>query len=137
VETNDAIDKLVLLLDAEDDETANTSMRIPTGLRDAAALAVNELGAAPSTTAMMTSALRRHLDAVVMRAALESHYEKNPHARPTLAELAIAAVELDGHPLAKRPALLRQAAAEVAKRRPNATADDVILWAEATIARVA
>jgi hypothetical protein len=132
-----AIDRINVLLDSADPNTTNTSMRIPTALRDAAALAVDELGAAPSTTALTTTALRSALEAVVMQAALDRHYDQHPTARPTLADLAIAAAELDGHPLAKRPGVLRKAAAEIIGRHPDAHADDVLLWAEARTLRSA
>jgi hypothetical protein len=119
------------LLDDGGLETSNTSMRIPTALRDAAALAVRELGVAPSTTALTSAALRATLEAVVMQAVLDDHYERHPHARPDLGDLAVAAAEIDGHPLAARPERLRQAAAEIAGRHPDASPDDVLLWAEA------
>ena len=41
---------------------------------------------------------------------------------------------VDGHPLARKPALLRRAAAEIVRVRPDADADDVVLWAEARLA---
>lgn len=126
-----SIERINLLLAADDGETSNTSMRLPTALRDAAAIAVNELGAAASTTALTASALRSMLEAIVMQAALDSHYLQHPGSRPTLAELAIAAAELDGHPLAHTPAKLRRAAAEIGRFRPHADADDVVLWAQA------
>jgi hypothetical protein len=47
------------------------------------------------------------------------------------AELAIAAAELDGHTLAARTGLIREAAADVTRTHPSADADDVLLWAEA------
>lgn len=106
-------------------------MRIPTPLRDAAALAVRELGVAPSATALTTAALRATLEAVVMQAALDDHYEQHPQARPDLADLAVAAAELDGHPLADDPGQLRRAAAEIVASHPDASPDDVLLWAEA------
>jgi hypothetical protein len=106
-------------------------MRIPAALRDAAALAVNELDLAPSTTVLTANALRAALEAAVMQAVLDRHYEEHPDARPTLADLAIAAAELDGHPLAGQPGLLRQSAAEVQRRHPEAGPEDVLLWAEA------
>jgi len=65
---------------------------------------------------------------------LDSHYAEHPHARPGLADLAIAAAELDGHPLADQPDLLRRAAAEIVTGHPGADADDVLLWAEAQAA---
>ena len=131
VEARAAIDRIGELLDRGGPETSNTSMRIPTTLRDAAALAVRELGAAPSATALTTAALRATLEAVVMQAVLDDHYERHPQARPDLGDLAVAAAELDGHPLAAEPERLRRAAAEIVVRHPGASPDDVVLWAEA------
>jgi hypothetical protein len=48
-------------------------------------------------------------------------------ARPDLAELAIAAAELDGNPLAATPELIRAAATAILERHPGADADDVLL----------
>ena len=131
MESSAAIDRISELLDRDDATTSNTSMRIPAALRDAAALAVRELGVAPSTTALTTAALRATLEAVVMQAVLDEHYEHYPRSRPDLGDLAIAAAELDGHPLAAKPERLRQAAAEIAGKHPDAGPDDVLLWAEA------
>jgi len=125
------IARISALLDEGTQETSNTSMRIPTALRDAAALAVSELGVAPSATALTTAALRATLEAVVMQAVLDEHYRQHEQARPSLADLAVAAAEIDGHPLAAEPERLRQAAAEISGRRPGASADEVVLWAEA------
>jgi hypothetical protein len=119
------------LLERADDTTVGTSMRLPAALREAAALAVDELGAAPSATALTADALRDRLEAIVTAAALEAHYAQHPEARPSLAELALAAAELDGHPLAAQPELIARAAAAVVLHRPGADADDVLLWAEA------
>lgn len=134
MKTERAIERINKLLDSPDPETTNTSMRLPTALREAAALAVKELGAAPSTTALASTALRTMLEAIVMQAVLDSHYAQHSDARPSLAELAIAAAELDSHPLANAPELLRRAAAEITDRHPEADADDVLLWAEARAA---
>jgi hypothetical protein len=128
MEVGAVIERISELLDGGELETSNTSMRIPVALRDAAALAVRELGIAPSTTTLTTTALRATLEAAVMQAALDDHYQRHPQARP---DLAIAAAELDGHPLAGQPDRLRQAAAEIARNHPGASPDDVLLWAEA------
>jgi hypothetical protein len=125
------IERISELLDGDELETSNTSMRIPIALRDAAALAVRELGIATSATALTTAALRATLEAVVMQAALDDHYQHYPQARPDLGDLAIAAAELDGHPLAGQHERLRLAAAEIARNHPDASPDDVLLWAEA------
>lgn len=53
------VDEINRLLDADDETTVNTSMRLPTALRDAAALAVEHLGVASSTTMMTAGALRQ------------------------------------------------------------------------------
>jgi hypothetical protein len=131
VEVPAVIERIGELLDGSEPGTSNTSMRIPTPHRDAAALAVRELGIAPSATALTTAALRATLEAVVMQAALDEHYEQYPQARPDLGDLAIAAAELDGRALAGQPERLRQAAAEIARDHPGASPDDVLLWAEA------
>lgn len=127
----EVIDRINELLDSTDPETVNTSMRIPSALREAAALAVSELDVAPSTTILTANALRAMLEAAVMQAVLDRHFEEYPEARPTLADLAIAAAEIDGHPLADRPEVIRQAATQVQQRHPGAGPEDVLLWAEA------
>jgi hypothetical protein len=131
METADAVERISQLLGSDMEQTSNTSMRIPTALRDAAALAVRELGVAPSATALTSAALRAALEAAVMQAVLDDHYERYPAARPDLGDLAIAAAELDGHPLAAQPERIRRAAAEISARHPDADPEDVLLWAEA------
>ena len=128
---SDAIDRINRLLDSDMTETSNTSMRIPTALREAAAVAARELKVAPSATALTTMALRATLEAAVMRAALDDHYAQYPEARPDLADIAIAAAEIDGSPLAVDPERIRRAAAEIAATHPDPEPEDVLLWAEA------
>ena len=125
------LDRINALLDADDESTVNTSMRLPIVLRDAAALAVEHLHVAASTTTLTATALRAALETAVMGAALEAHFAQHPAARPTLAEVAQALAAQDGSPLADQPELLEQAAAEILARHPDADADDVLLWAEA------
>jgi hypothetical protein len=127
----EAIDRINELLDSTDPATVNTSMRIPKALREAAALAVSELDVAPSATILAANALRMFLQGTVVLAALELHFEEYPEARPTLAELALAAAESDGNPLAERPDLIERSAVEVERRHPGASFEDVLLWAEA------
>jgi len=126
-----ALERISALLDADESPTSNTSMRLPAALRDAAALAVVELGVAPSATALTATALRAMLEAIVLQAALDQHYQDCPEARPDLGDLVIAAAQLDGHPLATQPERLRSAASEIIASHPTATPDDVLLWAEA------
>jgi len=133
----EALDAMNRLLDATDGETVNTSMRLPAALRDAAALAVEQFNAAPSTTTMAAAALRQALETLVMETALRLHYEQHPNSKPSLAEVALALAAQDGSPLADRPDLIADAADAVVARRADANADDVLLWAEAQFAVVA
>jgi hypothetical protein len=128
------LDEIIRLLDADDDATVNTSMRLPAALRDAAALAVQHLGVAASTTSLTAAALRRALETAVAEATLEAHFEQHPRARPSLAEVALALAAQDGSLLADRPDLLERAATQVLASHPDADADDVLLWAEAQLA---
>lgn len=131
------LDEINRLLDVADDVTVNTSMRLPVALRDAAALAVAHLGVAPSATTLAASALRQALETLVMEAALQLHYAHHPDARPTLAEVALALAAQDGSPLAAMPDAIVAAANAVVARHPDADADDVLLWAEAQLAKSA
>lgn len=134
VDPLEALDELNRLLDIPDSDTVNTSMRLPVALRDAAALAVAEFGAAPSTTTLTTTALRHALETVAMDTALRLHHAEHPGTAPTLAEVALALAVQDGSPLADRPDLIARAAADIIARHPDADADDVLLWAEAHLA---
>lgn len=130
----EALDRLNRLLAATDDETVNTSMRLPAALRDASALAVEAFGASSSTTTMTAAALRKSLESLAAETALRLHYEQHPDTKPTLAEVALALAAQDGSPLADRPDIIEAAAKAVAARRRDADADDVLLWAEAQMA---
>lgn len=73
--------------------------------------------------------LRDTLEAFAQRAVLDAHYRAHPQARSSLAEVALAAAEIDGNPLAEQPDLVRRAAAEVAGLKDDPDADDVLLYA--------
>jgi hypothetical protein len=125
------LDEIVRLLDADDHETTNTSMRLPVTLRDAAALVVDHLGIAASATTLTAVALRQALETAVLEAALAAHVARHPHARPSAVDVALALAEQEGSPLATRPDALRRAARQLADRRPDASPADILLWAEA------
>jgi len=123
-------DDLFALLDRLDGDSHSvvSSVRQPAALRDAVRLAV-ELGLDASVNDVTVHAVRDRLEAFAQRRALEAHYADYPNARPSLAELAQAAAELDGNPLATNPTFLRRAAKELIAIRPTATADDVLVYA--------
>lgn len=123
------VDELLTILDGLDDSQSTvTSFRQPAALRDAVRLAV-ELGLAGSPNEVAVEAVRGRVEAFAHFLALEEHFTAHPHVRPTLGDLAIAAAELDGHPLADHQEFLRQCADEVADIRPDANGEDVLLYA--------
>jgi hypothetical protein len=129
--SQERLTRLFELLDATDgEETVVTSVRQPAPLREALKLAV-ELGLDDTANDAAVAALRDRLDTFAQRLALDAHYAAHPEVRPSLADLALAAARLDGDPLAGRPDLLARAAGEVAARRANPSADDVLLYASA------
>jgi len=65
------------------------------------------------------------------------HYRDHPDARPDLAEIALAAAEIDGSPLAATPDLVRRAAAEVGSVKDDPGPDDVLLYAAGLAAAAA
>lgn len=120
--------RLIELLDEVGDETVNTSVRLPVRLRDAAAVAA-EMGLASSTSELTVRGLRDTLEAYAQRAVLDAHYRAYPEARPDLAEVALAAAEIDGNPLAAQPDLIRRAAQEIRAIKDDPGPDDVLLYA--------
>jgi hypothetical protein len=87
------------------------------------------LGLDPTPNDAAVAALRDRLESFAQRLALDAHYAAHPEARPTLAQRAVAAARLDDDPLADEPELLARAAEAVARLRPDATGDDVLLYA--------
>lgn len=128
--------RLLDLLDGVGEDTVNTSVRLPVRLRDAAAVAA-ELGLASSTTELTVRGLRDTLEAFAQRAVLDAHYRAHPEVRPSLAEVALAAAELDGNPLAGRPELIRRAAEEILAVKDDPDPDDVLLYAAGLAAAAA
>jgi hypothetical protein len=123
------LDRVIELLeDSDDDTTVGTSVRLPTKLRDAAALAA-EMGITGSTTELTIQGLRDWLEAHVQRMILDAHYKEYPEARPTLAEIALVAAEMDGDPLAQQPELIQRAADEILAIKRFPDPDDVLLYA--------
>lgn len=68
---------------------------------------------------------------VRVRAALEEHYAHSGEERSGLAELAIAAAELDGHPAADHPDLVARAVDDLGD---DAFIEDVLAWVRGALA---
>ena len=126
--TEDLISALVDALAREDDSTAVTSIRQGRSLREAAKLAV-DLGWASTANDGVNRALREQLEAFALRVALDHHLSEHPEARPGLGEIALALAELEHSPLADQPDLVRRAADEIVAVKPDADAEDVLVWA--------
>lgn len=110
-----------------------TSLRLNRSLWEAAELAVQK-GWAPSLTTLVEESVSTRLAGLASiaaeQAALDEHYERHPHARSDLWELARAAAEIDGNPIAEHPDLLRRAADSLGDR---ADIDAVLAWAEGAL----
>lgn len=114
----------------DEDATVVTSVRLPASLREAVRAAV-KAGMDDTPNDAMLNAVGDRLAAFAQRLALDLHYERFPDARPSLAEVATAAAQLDDSPLAHEPELLRRAAQELVRLKPDADADDVLVYAAA------
>jgi hypothetical protein len=121
-------ERFLELLNTRDPATVGTSIRIPVALRDAAALATS-LGLTASLTEVTVDALRNRLEVIGMRMALDDEYREHPELRPSLAEVALAAAELDGNPIAARVDLLERAAADLAATYDDPGPDEVVMYA--------
>jgi hypothetical protein len=128
----DDLQQLLDLLDSVtgtgDSATVGTSVRLPVALRDAAAAAVRA-GLLASITEVTVRGLHAELEAVANRAVLEAHYREHPEARPQRWEVALAAAELSGHPLAARPDLVHRAAEELVRIVDDPSPDEVLAYA--------
>lgn len=122
------LDDVLAALDESDTATTVSSVRQPRALRRALMAAV-ELGWVPNANEAQCHGLRSYLEALAQRSVLDAHYESHPDVRPDLAEVAIALAEIDHNPLAEHRSLIEQASREVMTVRPDADADDVLLWA--------
>lgn len=114
----------------DEDATVVTSVRLSNSLREAVKAAV-KAGMDANPNDAMLNAVRDRLEAFTQRLALDLHYERYPGVRPSLGEIAIAAAQLDDSPLAHDHDLLRRAADEVVRVKPDADADDVLVYAAA------
>ncbi|MGI8575938.1 MAG: hypothetical protein ACR2MA_11520 [Egibacteraceae bacterium] len=118
----------------DEDATVVTSVRLSSSLREAVRAAVRA-GMDANPNDAMLNAVRDRLEAFAQRLALDLHYERYPDARPSLAEVAVAATQLDDNPLAHERDLLLRAADEVVRLKPDADADDVLVYAAALQSR--
>jgi len=114
----------------DEDATVVTSVRLSSSLREAVKAAV-KAGMDANPNDAMLNAVRDRLEAFTQRLALDLHYERHPDVRPSLAEIAIAAAQLDDSSLAHDHDVLRRAADEVVRVKPAADADDVLVYAAA------
>jgi Arc/MetJ-type ribon-helix-helix transcriptional regulator len=123
-----SVQELVEALEDPDAASLSTSVRQPKALQRALREAV-KLGFASSANEGVNQALRAELEAFAQRQALDEHYIAYPEARPSLDEVALELARLDHDGLAEHPDLIAQAAQEIVIYRPDADADDVLLWA--------
>lgn len=128
-------------MDRSPNGTVATSVRLPEDLQRAAKAAVDG-GLARSLTELVVDGLHDRLvalatedqhdaDGAAVRAALEAHFAEHPEARPTLAEVALAGAEIEGHPAADHPDLIDEAVADLGD---DAHFEDVLAWVRGALA---
>lgn len=122
------MERFLDLLDSVNAESVGTSVRLPSALREAASVAI-EMGLVSSTSEVTTWGLRDALESIAQRAVLDAHYEEYPSARPDLWEIALMSAELNAHPLADRPELVRRAAEELVRIVPDPSPAEVLAYA--------
>ncbi|MPY96718.1 MAG: hypothetical protein GEU97_01745 [Actinophytocola sp.] len=114
-------------------ESVVTSVRVPQGLRHAATV-LQDAGLVSSWNELLVQGARDRIEAIAHRAGLDAHYADHPEARPAVGEVALALARMDASELANRPDVIEQAATELTRIRPDATADDVLTYATALLA---
>ncbi len=125
-------DLLRLLDDDTNQEAVGTSIRIPKNLREAAQIAV-DLGLADNVTSLAVDNLRTRLEGIAQLAVLDETYDAHPDLRPTLADLALAAADMDASPVAEHPDVIRHAADILLARGGPVEPDDVLLYASGVL----
>lgn len=124
----DALDRL----GQHDDGGPTAPLSLPVALVEALHAAARlGLGATADTAA--TAILRDAVEAFAQRLALDEHF-KTIGWRPSLTDLAVAAASLDASPLAEDRELLARAAEAVVAFRPDAGAQDVLVYAAGMLA---
>jgi hypothetical protein len=122
------LDDLLQALRAEEEGSKVTSVRRPRSL-DAALQAAVAMGWAPNANEGANRALRDELEAFALGAALDAHLSEHPQLTPDLGGVSVAVAELRHDALADSLDLIRAAAEDIVKVKPDATADDVLVWA--------
>lgn len=134
------LERLLDLLDSAasgtDAASSGTSVRLPTALKEAAALA-SELGLADSASELTARGLHAALVDVAQRALLDEHYRIHPEARPDLAEVTIALAQLDANPLGDKPRIVRRAIAHLRSSGREPQPEEVLLFAAGLVAGAA
>lgn len=134
------LERLLDLLDSAasgtDANSSGTSVRLPTALKEAAALA-SELGLAESASELTARGLHAALVDVAQRALLDEHYRVHPKARPDLAEVTLALAQVDGNPLGEKLRIVRQAIAHLRASGREPQPEEVLLFAAGLVAGAA
>ena len=124
-----------------DVELVATSVRIPANLRSLAQEVVEHRWVS-SVSDLLVTGLREKLVALTTdaisagqieetREALDEYYASRRDDRADLAELAIAAAEIDGHPAVSHPDLVARAVDDLGD---DAYIEDVLVWVRGALA---
>ena len=109
----------------------SVTVNVPMNLRDAAAIAVDELGSGDSIADLMIKALREYLETVVVIEMLDEDLELEVNPEPPLAEATLSLAQQLRSPFACDLNEIFVAANEVVRILPQATPSHVLLWLQA------
>jgi hypothetical protein len=109
----------------------NVTVSLPTNLRDAAAIAVDELDAASTIADLLVKALREYLESVMIPAPQFERKDKNVKPNLSLAQDTATYAEEVQSPFACDRDGIWYAAYDIVNVHPGATPADVLLWMQA------
>ncbi|MCL2092049.1 MAG: hypothetical protein FWH11_12775 [Micrococcales bacterium] len=127
-----AIDRVIELLEEPTSDSSVTSVRIHSNIKQAQDLAREHLGLTEPMGDLVEQGIAEALRGLVFRSGLEAYLARHPQSRPTLADVAFALAEQDRDPLTELGrAVFQRAAEQIVADRPDASPDDVIIWVHA------
>ncbi|MCL2848721.1 MAG: hypothetical protein FWE61_01590 [Micrococcales bacterium] len=132
MDAEEAIDRIIGLLDEPGSDSSVTSVRIRSNLRQAQDLAREHLGLTEPMGQLVEQGIAQALRGVVFRAGLQAYFARYPELRPSLGQVAFALAEQEADPLVQLgPEVFEQAAAQIVADRADASPQDVVVWVHA------
>jgi len=133
MDVEQAIDRVIELLEEPASDSSVTSVRVRSTIKQAQEIAREHLGLTEPMSDLVEQGVREALRGLVFRSGLEAYLARNPQSRPTLADVAFALAEQERDPLVRElgPEAYQRAAEQIVQDRPDAGPEDVVVWVHA------